>query len=509
MSQGAPIRTQGPVGTTGTIVDRSVPGRRAFSLAPLDVPVVAIAREHARKEPPRLPEVAEIDLVRHYTRLSQMNHGVDTGPYPLGSCTMKYNPKAAETVAAMPGFQRLHPLQPDATVQGMLELLWRLERALCEITGMARATMQPPAGACGEMTGLLIMRAVHADRGSERTKVLIPDAAHGTNPASVRLAGFEAVSVPSDARGLVDVEALRPLVDDQVAGLMLTNPNTLGLFEERIEEITAMLHDVGAIVYYDGANLNAILGQCRPGDMGFDIVHINTHKTFATPHGGGGPGAGPVGVTQDLADYLPAPIVARDSDGTYRWDHDRPRSIGRLHGFNGNMGVLVRAYAYVFLHGADGLAEVSELAALNANYLASLLREDFPLAYPDMPPMHEFVSSAETLKRDTGVRATDVAKRLIDLGYHPSTVYFPLVVDEAMMIEPTETESRETLDGLAAAFRQAAAEARADPEVLHEAPLTTPVRRLDEALAARQLKLRWNVGTSEGSSTSEAAGGDR
>jgi glycine dehydrogenase subunit 2 len=492
VKEGAPIRTRGPVGIRGTIADRSVPGRRAFSLAPLDVPAVGVPTDHARERAAALPEVAEIDLIRHYTRLSQMNHGVDTGPYPLGSCTMKYNPKVAETVAAIPGFQRLHPLQPDATVQGMLELLWRLERALCEITGMAKATLQPPAGACGEMTGLLIMRAYHADHdGSARTKVLIPDAAHGTNPASVRLAGFDAVSVPSDDQGLVDVEALRPLVDEQVAGLMLTNPNTLGLFEERIEEITGLVHDVGGLVYYDGANLNAILGKCRPGDMGFDIVHINTHKTFATPHGGGGPGAGPVGVTEQLADYLPAPVVARDPDGSFRWDRDRPRSIGRLHGFNGNIGVLVRAYAYVFLHGREGLTEVSELAALNANYLAAMIGQDYPLAHPDARPMHEFVATAEPLKRETGIRATDVAKRLIDLGYHPSTVYFPLVVEEAMMVEPTETESKETLDGLADAFRRTASDARSDPELLHEAPLTTPVRRLDEARAARHLKLRW------------------
>jgi glycine dehydrogenase subunit 2 len=376
-------------------------------------------------------------------------------------------------------------------MQGTLEMLWRLEEALCEITGMARATLQPPAGACGEMTGLLIMRAYHEDHGGGRTKVLIPDAAHGTNPASVRLAGFQAVGVPSDDRGLVDVDALAGLLDDQVAGLMLTNPNTLGLFEERIEQITTMLHDVGALVYYDGANLNAILGRCRPGDMGFDIVHINTHKTFATPHGGGGPGAGPVGVTQRLTDYLPAPIVARDDDGTFRWDRDRPKSIGRLHGFHGNVGVLVRAYAYVFLHGADGLEEVSELAALNANYLAALLAPEFPLAYPDMPPMHEFVATAAPLEKETGIRAMDVAKRVIDLGYHPSTVYFPLVVDEAMMVEPTETESKETLDGLAAAFLQAAAESRTDPDLLHAAPVTTPVRRLDEARAARRLKLTW------------------
>jgi glycine dehydrogenase subunit 2 len=391
----------------------------------------------------------------------------------------------------MPGFRRLHPRQPDHTVQGALELLWRLESALCEITGMARATVQPPAGACGEMTGLLMMRAYHRDRGDARTKVIIPDSAHGTNPASVRLAGFQAVPVPSDPRGSVDVSALEELMDDGVAGLMLTNPNTLGLFEQEIVEIARIVHDAGGLVYYDGANLNAILGRCRPGDMGFDIVHINTHKTFATPHGGGGPGAGPVGVVEALVPYLPAPLLERDADGSLRWDEDRPRSIGRLHGFHGNFGVLVRAYAYVFLHGADGLRAVSELAALNANYLAALIAEDFPLAYPGERPMHEFVATAKPLKDATGVRALDVAKRVIDLGYHPSTVYFPLVVEEALMVEPTETETLETLEGLAAALRQAAAEAHADPRLLHEAPITTPVRRLDEARAARHLKLRW------------------
>jgi glycine cleavage system P protein (glycine dehydrogenase) subunit 2 len=492
MSRGAPVRTQGPT-AGGPLIDRSVPGRRAFSLGPLDVPEVAVPAAHARREAPALPEVAEFDLVRHYTRLSQMNYGTDTGAYPLGSCTMKYNPKIAETVAAFPGFQRSHPLQPDDTVQGSLEMLWTLERALCEITGMTRATLQPPAGACGEMTGLLIMRAYHEDLGAPRTKVIIPDAAHGTNPASVRLAGFEAVAVPNDERGLVDVAALERLLDDRVAGLMLTNPNTLGLFEQDIERITELVHGVGGLVYYDGANLNAILGRCRPGDMGFDIVHINTHKTFATPHGGGGPGAGPVGVKEHLVPFLPAPTLERTQAGTFAWEHDRPLSIGRLHGFNGNFGVLVRAYAYVFLHGADGLRSVSELAALNANYLASLIEDDFPLAHPQGRPMHEFVATAQPLKESTGIRAMDVAKRMIDLGYHPSTVYFPLVVEEAMMVEPTETESKETLDGLAAAFRQAAEEARSHPERLHEAPLTTPVRRLDEARAARHLKLRWGT----------------
>jgi len=491
VNRGAPIRRQDPDGVRGTIADRSRPGRRSWSFGPLDLPEAELPESFRRREPPGLPEVAEIDLVRHYTRLAQMNYGVDTGIYPLGSCTMKYNPKVAEDAAAFAGFRRAHPLQPDATVQGLLELLWRLERALCEITGMARATLQPPAGACGEMTGLLIMRAYHEHRGERRTKVIIPDSAHGTNPASVRLGGFEAVHVPSDARGLVDASALEKLMDEDVAGLMLTNPNTLGLFELEIERIASVVHEAGGLVYYDGANLNAILGRCRPGDMGFDVVHINTHKTFATPHGGGGPGAGPVGVREELVPFLPSPLVEKTEDGAFFLDHDRPRSIGRLHGFHGNVGILVRAYAYVFFHGADGLKEVSELATLNANYLAALVREDFPLAHPDGRPMHEFVATGRPLKNRTGVRAEDVAKRLIDLGFHPPTVYFPLVVEEALMVEPTETETRETLEAFAAALRRAAEEARTDPDLLHEAPRSTPVRRLDAARAARHLRLRW------------------
>ena len=488
---GAPVRTQGPPDRQGTLRDLSRPGRRAWSLPALDVPEAPLPAEHTRQGRAGLPEVAERDLVAHYTRLSQLNYGVDTGVYPLGSCSMKYNPKVAEAAAALPGFQRAHPNQPDHTVQGSLELLWRLERALCEITGMARATLQPPAGACGELTGLLIMRAHLAKAGDRRRRVVIPDSSHGTNPASVRLAGFEAQPVPSDARGLVDVSALEKLVDEDVAGLMLTNPNTLGLFEEEIQHITDVIHGVGALVYYDGANLNAILGRCRPGDMGFDIVHINTHKTFATPHGGGGPGAGPVGVTEALVPFLPVPRVEREDDGSYRLDADHPDSIGRMHGFLGNFGILVRAYAYVFLHGRDGLKEVAERAVLNANYLASRIRDAFPLEYPDMPPMHEFVASGRRLKEETGIRAMDVAKRVIDLGYHPSTVYFPLVVEEAMMVEPTETETQETLDAFAEALLRAHREAYEDPDLLHEAPLTTPVRRLDEARAARHLTLRW------------------
>jgi glycine dehydrogenase subunit 2 len=456
----------------------------------LDVPEVELPSEALRASPPPLPEVAEIDLVRHFTYLSQVNYGVDTGFYPLGSCSMKYNPKVAEVGATLPGFQRVHPHQPEGSVQGALELLWRLERALCEITGMARATFQPPAGASGELTGLLVMRAFHAKQGQQRRKVVIPDSAHGTNPASVALSGYQVVQVPSDGRGLVDLEKLEALVDEDVAGLMLTNPNTLGLFEEDIAGIAAAMHRVGALLYYDGANLNAILGRVRPGDMGFDIVHMNTHKTFATPHGGGGPGAGPVAVSARLEPFLPSPMLAFDgTDGTYRWDHDRPDSIGRISGFHGNFGVLVRAFAYVFGHGREGLREVGERAVLNANYLATLVKETYPLAFPGRP-MHEFVATARPLKRH-GIRAMDVAKRVIDLGFHPSTVYFPLIVEEAMMVEPTETESKDTLDAFAAALLQAASEARTDPELLHEAPVTTPVRRLDEAKAARELKLRW------------------
>jgi glycine cleavage system P protein (glycine dehydrogenase) subunit 2 len=355
---------------------------------------------------------------------------------------------------------------------------------------MARSTFQPPAGASGELTGLLIMRAFHTSNGDARSKIVIPDSSHGTNPASVTLSGYQAVQVPSDSRGLVDVGQLEKLVDDDVAGLMLTNPNTLGLFEEEIEAIAGVMHRVGALLYYDGANLNAIIGRARPGDMGFDIVHMNTHKTFATPHGGGGPGAGPVAVNARLERFLPAPVVGLDEEtGRYFWDHDRPAAIGRVHGFHGNFGVLVRAFAYVFGHGRDGLREVGERAVLNANYLASRVKEAYPLAFPGRP-MHEFVSTAKRY-RPGGVRAMDIAKRLIDLGFHPSTVYFPLIVEEAMMVEPTETESKDTLDAFADALLQVAREAVDDPHLLHEAPVTTPVRRLDEAKAARELKLRW------------------
>ncbi|MEA2475832.1 MAG: glycine dehydrogenase subunit 2, partial [Actinomycetota bacterium] len=451
---------------------------------------VLIPEEHRRPAPPALPEVSELDLVRHYTRLSQRNWAIDVGAYPLGSCTMKYNPKVSEDAAALPGFAALHPMVDDDLAQGALELLGTLERALCEATGMARLTFQPAAGAQGELTGLLMMRAFHTSNGDARRKVIIPDSAHGTNPASVSLAGYEAVEVRSNDRGLVDVDALEEVLDDQTAGLMLTNPNTLGLFERDIQRIQRAVHEVGGLLYYDGANFNSIVGVVRPGDMGFDIVHLNLHKTFATPHGGGGPGSGPLAVSERLERFLPAPVLVYDEGSEkWRWDHDRPDSIGRIHSFNGNFGINVRAYTYLRSLGPKGLTRVAERAVLNANYLKKRISHAFPAAH-DEPCMHEFVSSAKPLKR-YGVRAMDVAKRLIDLGYHPPTVYFPLVVEEALMIEPTETESKETIDGLADALLQIAAEAEQDADVLHDAPVTTPVRRPDEAMAARHLDIRW------------------
>ena len=481
------------------VFEESRPGRRAWSLpepiegAPeLDAFIPPSAR---RLTPPILPEISERDLVKHYTRLSQRNWAIDVGAYPLGSCTMKYNPKVAEDAAALPGFASLHPHADDEIVQGALELLGILERALCRATGMARLTFQPAAGAQGELTGLLIMRAWHARQGDVRKRVIIPDSAHGTNPASVTLAGYEAQEVPSDDRGLVDLDALKAELDEDVAGLMLTNPNTLGLFERDIQKIQAAVHEVGGLSYYDGANFNSIVGLVRPGDMGFDIVHMNLHKTFATPHGGGGPGSGPLAVSERLEPFLPAPVLMPpDTEGgMWRWDYDRPDAIGRIHSFHGNFGINVRAYAYLRSLGPTGLKRVAERAVLNANYLRVLVQAAFPTAY-DGGCMHEFVATAKPLKK-YGVRATDVAKRLIDLGYHPPTVYFPLVVEEALMVEPTETESKETIDGLAAALNQIADEAATNPDLLKSAPTTTPVRRPDEARAARDLRLRWRPAT--------------
>ena len=474
------------------IFETSRPGRRAASLPAADVPAPptdAIPSAMRRGAPPLLPEISERDLVKHYTHLSQRNYGIDLGFYPLGSCTMKYNPKMADEVANMPGFRRLHPHQPEEYIQGMLQLMVELEDALCAITGMEAVTFQPAAGAHGELCGLLLMRAFHEAKGQERTRVIIPDSAHGTNPASVRLGGYEVSEVPSNSRGLVDIDALESLIGPDVAGLMITHPNTLGLFEENIERIAALIHSVGGLLYYDGANLNAIVGHCRPGDMGFDIVHMNLHKTFATPHGGGGPGAGPVAVSERLVPFLPAPRAVRDGDG-YRWDHGDERSIGRLHSFWGNAGILVRAAAYIRALGRDGLRDVSESAVLAANYLAARLRETYPLAFPDSQPMHEFVATAKRQKA-RGAKGMDVAKRLIDHGFHPPTVYFPLVVEEALMVEPTETESLETLDAFVDAMLAVDREIDEDVHTLHTAPHTAPVSRPDEALAARKLRARW------------------
>lgn len=476
------------------VFESSRQGRRAWSLpeAGSDTPPLdeIIPEEHRRKNAPDLPEISERDIVKHYTRLSQRNWAIDVGAYPLGSCTMKYNPKVSEDAAAMPGFASLHPHADESLVQGALELLGVLGKALCAATGMAQLTFQPAAGAQGELTGLLIMRAFHAAHGEDRKRVIIPDSAHGTNPASVSLAGFVAEEVPSDERGLVDIDALESALDDDVAGLMLTNPNTLGLFERDIKRIAAAVHKVGGLLYYDGANFNSIVGVVRPGDMGFDIVHMNLHKTFATPHGGGGPGSGPLAVAERLVRFLPAPVLEwNPGKESWFWDHDRPHSIGRIHSFHGNFGINVRAYSYLRSLGPEGLKRVAERAVLNANYLKKLVEEAFPTAYPGIC-MHEFVSTAKPLKK-YGVRGMDFAKRLIDLGFHPPTVYFPLVVEEALMVEPTETESKETLDDLAAAFNQIAEEAATNPALLLEAPQTTPVRRPDEALAARDLKLRW------------------
>ncbi|MBN2114770.1 MAG: aminomethyl-transferring glycine dehydrogenase subunit GcvPB [Acidimicrobiia bacterium] len=471
-----------------TLAELSAPGRRAWSLPALDVPEAALDLPEAAAPPP-LPEVAERDLVAHFTRLAHRSFGVDLGAYPLGSCTMKYNPKVCDWAADLAGFRQLHPATPPLLAQGALEVLREAEEILCEITGMARATFQPPAGAAGELTGLLIMRGYHQARGNPRSKVIIPDSAHGTNPASVSLAGYRAVPVPSNSRGMVDLDALRGLVDEEVAGLMLTNPNTLGLFEEQITAIAGAVHDAGGLVYYDGANLNAILGVARPGDMGFDIVHSNLHKTFATPHGGGGPGAGPVAVVSHLAPYLPGPLPTRQPDGTLAWEMPAA-SIGRVHGGHGNFLVVVRALAYMRALGGAGLRRVAERSVLNARYLERLVAAEYDLPYAE-PCMHEFVASAARLKRETGVRAADVAKALLDLGFHAPTMYFPLIVEEALMVEPTETESPETVEALAASLLAIAHLAREDPAGAHEHPRATPVRRPDDARAARRPVLTW------------------
>jgi glycine dehydrogenase subunit 2 len=488
-----------------TIFEQGQAGRRAFQAPALDVPERAldelIPARLRRRTPARLPQVSEPELVRHYVRLSRRNFDLDSGFYPLGSCTMKHNPRLHERVAALPGHARLHPLTEPSRAQGALALMWNLERALAEIAGLPFVSLQPSAGSHGELAGVLIARAYHAELGRPRAKVLTPDTAHGTNPATVTMAGFEVVKVGTDERGGVDIDDLRAKADDDVACLMLTNPNTLGLFDPNIEEITRIVHGVGGLVYYDGANLNAVMGISRPGDMGFDIVHYNLHKSFTQPHGGGGPGSGPIAVTAELEPFLPRPVIVRrggaEGNGShveFDLDHDRPRSIGRLRGFQGNYGCFVRAYAYICSLGAAGLRDVSQTAVLNANYLLARLRslgvtELLPPAYERLC-MHEFVLSGAPMKQELGIRTLDLAKRLLDHGYHPPTVYFPLLVEEALLVEPTETETKQTLDEFAQALADILAEAREDPQLARGAPYSTPVRRLDEAGAAKHPVLR-------------------
>ena len=475
------------------IFELSVPGRVGYSYPDPDVPVPPVERlvpaEHVRTEPAELPEVSELDVVRHYTRLSHRTFSIDEGFYPLGSCTMKYNPKIHEDAARLAGFSRLHPYAPAEDVQGALQLMWELERLLAEISGMDRVTFQPAAGAHGELTGLLMFRAYFESRGEKRTKIIVPDSAHGTNPATASMVGYQVITVKSDARGNMDVEALRAAMDESVAAIMLTNPNTLGLFEERITEVEEIVHGKGGQLYLDGANFNAVLGITRPGDQGFDAMHMNLHKTFTTPHGGGGPGAGAVGLKAHLVPFMPVPTVERDGE-RFRLEHTRPLSIGKIRAFYGNFGNLVRAYTYIRSMGAEGMRQIAETSVLNANYMLARLREHFDLPY-DRLCKHEFVLSGARQKKQYGVTTRDMAKRILDYGFHAPTIYFPLIVDEAIMIEPTETESKRTLDEFNEAMIAIAQEARENPDLVRTAPHTTAVKRLDEVRAARQPDLRW------------------
>lgn len=479
---------------TPLIFEISKPGRQGCSLPACDVPELEIEQllpaDYLRRTPPALPEVSELDTVRHFTRLSRLNYGLDSGFYPLGSCTMKYNPKVNEVISRFDGFLSIHPYQAEETVQGSLELMYKLDKILSEITGMDRFSLQPAAGAHGELTGLLVIKAYHAHRGEpRRKKIVIPDSAHGTNPASASMAGFDVIEVKSNSRGGVDIASLREVMSEEIAGLMLTNPNTLGLFEEDILEIADIIHQAGGLLYYDGANTNAILGIARPGDMGFDVIHLNLHKTFAAPHGGGGPGSGPVGVKKDLFPFLPKPLVEL-RDGQYFLDDNLPLSLGRVRSFYGNFGVLVKAYSYILSLGADGLREVAENAVLNANYVLHKLKKLFLLPY-DRICMHECVFSGSNY-HDKGVAVLDIAKRLLDYGYHPPTIYFPLIVQEALMIEPTETESKETMDEFIETLHSIVEEIKSDPELVHSAPHHTHVQRLDEVSAARNPIVRWH-----------------
>jgi len=477
------------------IFERGAPGRTGASLPTLDVPAIdssAIFGAYARKTAAALPEVSEPEAFRHFVRLSQWNYCIDSQFYPLGSCTMKFNPKVNEWAARLPGFARLHPLTPDKYAQGALEITFRLERILAEIAGMDAVSLQPAAGAQGELTGLMMIRAYHESKGRSPRKVFIPDTAHGTNPASCALNGLTAVPFPSGPSGVVEPAALARALegaDDDVAAIMITNPNTIGLYESSMPTLVKMIHDKGGLVYGDGANMNAVLGRARPGDVGVDVMQYNLHKTFTTPHGGGGPGAGPVAFKNHLEPFAPSPVIVK-AEGGYRLDDQRPHSVGRLRSFNGQFGMIVRAYTYIRELGADGLKSVSDLAVLNANYLAALLRAHYPLAF-DRTCMHEAVFTDSELERQTGVKTLDVAKRLIDYGFHPPTVYFPLVVKGAMMIEPTETESKETIEAFADAMIRIKEEAQRDPELVKTAPHDSRVGRMDEARAARKPVLRW------------------
>lgn len=474
------------------IFEIGAPESRCVEAPALDVPEVDLTQvlgAAKRAELPRLPHVTEVEIARHYENLASVNFGVDSGFYPLGSCTMKYNPKIDEWACRLQGFAGAHPYQPTETVQGALALMHGLQESLGEISGLPAVTLQPAAGAHGELTGLKVIRAHHVANGDARKRVIIPDAAHGTNPATVAMCGYSVTTVPSNERGGVDLDALAAALDSDVAAIMLTNPNTLGLFDENIMEITRLVHEVGALAYCDGANLNAIMGKVRPGDMGFDAMHINLHKTFATPHGGGGPGAGPVCVSAELAQFLPSPVVVRGTDGAFALASPE-RSIGRVKSFLGNFGVLVRAYTYIRALGAEGITEVSEQAVLSANYLKEKLKGAFELPY-DQVCMHEFVLSGERQRKRNGVRTLDMAKRLLDHGVHPPTIYFPMIVHEAIMIEPTETESLEVLDSFVEAMLTIAREAEESPDLLHDAPYTTPVRRLDEAKAVKEPDFAW------------------
>ena len=477
------------------IFEKSVAGRRGVRLPKCDVPAeLAVPEELRRKSSPDLPEVSELETVRHFTELSRHNFGVDTSFYPLGSCTMKYNPKIGEEVTKYQGFSSLHPLLPQLRrggilTQGALQVIYETERLLSEITGMAEFTMQPLAGAHGELTGIMLIAAYHKSKGNRKTKVIIPDSAHGTNPASAAIAGYEVLSVPSDNKGVMDFNEFEKVLNEEVAAVMLTCPNTLGLFNPDIKKIADRTHQVGGLMYYDGANLNAILGKCRPGDIGFDVVHLNLHKTFGAPHGGGGPGAGPVGVKEHLREFLPISLVVKRPDGTYALEYDRPKSIGYVAPFYGNFGVILKCYVYILLLGREGLIRVAENAVLNANYMMEKLKSYYHLPY-DRRCMHEFVLSAKRQK-EKGVKALDIAKRLLDFGFHPPTIYFPLIVEEAMMIEPTETESKETLDKFIEVMIQIAGEAEQEPQRLKDAPHNLDISRLDELKAAREPKLRW------------------